>query len=512
MATTLGFKDVIDLPRWRPNSPALANSAAGAALAWENRNDSDGTPYIYCLRSASAFDAYDPTTDEWLPFATPGLAGTFGAGASAIMHPSQGPRGTLASGCTTSKIVLTTALPAAVGINQLANRGDGVGHAIRVVGNAAGSSGKTEKRYIVANTAGSTPTIWLDSPLSFSPVSGDAYEIRSGRVFLLSAGTLAAGMWKYFDIATTSYSGNLATTNLPATIGGDSSLVALSEVYVPNDKAPGVDGFLGQITATASASATITGSGLPSDLLANEYRNFQVRIVQDTTTPTAAGQRRRIASHTSGSAAVFTVASWAVTPSTTATFVIENDDDKILLFTNQTNVYTYNVTANSWDTTTFAAAANAGAAGIVAEQAFGITRDTTNMALHSHVFRIRGGNVATIDVLDIAGGANGVWSADIAYKNKGGALFNTGTCGGYDPATFGGRHLFINLNGTQRFLRFDVRNRTLDPYCYLRYPQGTAIVGSKLALSLFIDGTTKLSALYHLTNTQQQFFSVLNQR
>lgn len=515
MATTLGFKDIIDLPKWRHNSPALGASAAGGCLAYDMRNDSQGAAYIYFLRSATLLDAYDPTTDGWLSIQSPALTGTFGAGAACVLHPTQGPRGTIATGATTTTFTLTTALPAAVAINQLANRGDGVGHRVRVIGNAAGSSGKSEWRNVVANTAGTTPTITVDSAFSFAPILGDAYEFRSGRVFMLSAGTLAAGMWKYYDILTNSLSGNLATTNLPATVGGDSSLVALSEAFVPNDKVPGTDGFLGVITATASGATSITAGTLPSSasLFADEYRNFQVRIVQDTTTPTAAGQRRRISTHTSGTTPVFTVAAWAVTPSATAQFVIENDDDKIILFTNQNATYTYGITGNAWDaSTTFGAPGTAGGAGIVCAQSFGITRDTTGNARHSVIFRLRGGNVNTIDTLDIAGAAAGTWAADIAYKNKGLSLFNTGTCGVYDPATFGGRFIHLNLNGTQRFLRFDVRNRTLDAGTYLRFPQGAALVGGKMALSLFVDGATKLASVHHLTNTQTQFVSMLVQR
>ncbi len=515
MTTTLGFKDIIDLPRWGACAPALAATAAGSSLAYDMRNDSQGPAYLYFLRNATNLDGYDPTTDEWINIISPALTGTFGAGATCIMHPTQGPRGTLAAGSTTTSVVLSTALPAAVSANQLANRGDGLGHRIRIIGNAAGSSGKSEWKYITANTSGTTPTITLDSALTFTPATGDAYEIRSGRIFMLSAGALAAGMWKYFDIATSSVSANLLTTNLPATIAGDSSLVALSEGYVPNDKVPGTDGFLGAITATASGATSITAGTLPNSasLAADEYRNFQVRIVQDTTTPTAAGQRRRISTHTSGATPVFTVAAWAVTPSATATFVIENDDDKIILFTNQTAVYNYNITANTWDTTTWAAAAAAGAAGICAEQSFGITRDVTGNARHSYIFRIRGGNVNTIDVFDIAGASTGAWSADIAYRNKGLTLFTTGTCYAYDPATFGGRFIYINLSGTQRFLRFDMRNRMLDVWAYLRFPQpGAAVTGGKMAMSLFVDGATKLSSIYALTNTGAPFFSILAQR
>ena len=173
------------------------------------------------------------------------MTGTFGAGAGAVMMPAQGPRGVLAGGNTTTSIVLSTALPAAVAPNQLANKGNSNGFKIRIIGNSAGGSGKTEMRYIVGNTGGTTPTIYLDSPLSFTPQAGDAYEIRSGRLYMLSAGTLAAGCWKYYDIATNSFSGNLVHHE-PARDASstDSSFLALDESYVPFDADPG-EGFFG---------------------------------------------------------------------------------------------------------------------------------------------------------------------------------------------------------------------------------------------------------------------------
>lgn len=520
MTTTLDFKDIIDRPKWRMEAPALAASGAGMALAWDNRNtDISGNPYLYLLRSASALDFYDPTTGEWGALATPGLAGTFGAGATAVFHPSQGPRGTLAAGGTTTSVVLSTALPAAVGVNQLANRGDGTGFRILILNKV---TGKSEYRTIVGNTAGTTPTIYIDSttPFTAAPNLNDGYEIRAGRVFMLSAGTLAAGCWKYCDVATNSYSGNLATTNLPATIGTDSNAVALSESYVSNDRKPN-EGFVSGgatydassiskncIQSTAAAATTITGSGMPATLQANEYRNFQVRVVEDTVTPTAVGQRSRIASHTGGATGVFTVATWTVTPSSSAKFVIENDDDKILLRSSATtSVYTYNITANTWDTTTFTAAGAACGAGVVVEQGFGPVRDVTGNHRHSFIYNFRGGASASIDVLDIAGGANGAWSADIAYANKS-QTFTTGTCGAYAAATFNGRFIHLCINGTQRMARFDVLNRRLDAGAYMRFPQGTALVGQKMAVATFIDGSTKLDFIYHLTNSQTQMLSM----
>ena len=522
MATTLNFKDIIDLPQWRPEAPAVGVTAAGGSLSSDLRNDETRHPFIYFLRGAAAFEAFDPTTGEWIPLGSPTLQGTFGAGATSIFHPSQGPRGTIAAGATTTSITLTTALPAAVGVNQLANRGDGEGFTIRIIGSGAGSSGKIEERKIVANTAGTTPRIELDVALSFTPATRDAYEIISGRVFLLSASTNIAGNWKYYDVATNSFSGNLANTNLPAVISTDSAMIALSEVYVSNDRKPGegfVDGTATYnaastfdcVQATAATVNTITGSGMPS-LFTNEYRNFQVRIVEDTINTTAVGQRRRILSHTSGATGVFTTSTnWTVTPSSSAKFVVENDDDKIFMRSSAgVLIYNYNITANTWDTSTWAAPV-ANGAGSCGAQSFGITRDLTGNARQSFVYFFRGGNSVAIDVLDIAGAATGSWSNDIVYGNKA-QTFGSGTCSVYCPATLEGRFLNINVNGTQRMARFDVRNRVLDSQSYLRFPQGAAVTGVKFGHALFIDGTTKLSFIYHITNSQAQMFSLAIQR
>jgi hypothetical protein len=516
MPTTLDFKGFEHLPRWRPEATLQAATAAGSCFAWDHRNDVTSHPYVYFLRSATALDAFNPLKGygDFIPLTSPALTGTFGAGAAAVFNPSQGPRGTIAAGATTTSIPLTTALPAAVGINQLANRGDGVGFRIRICTNTAGAGGTTEERTIVGNTGGTTPTITISTPLSAAPASGATYEILSGRVYMLSAGALAAGVWKHYDVATNSYSGNLATTSLPATIGTDSSLVALSELHVPHNRAPGT-GFVNggatvdgknAIQGTAATSTTITGSGMPAALLANEYRNFQVRIISDAIAPTAVGQRRRITSHTAGATGVFTVAAFTVAPSSSATFVVENDDDKILLTSSAgLFVYNYNITPNTWDTSTWAVPVAHGA-GVVFEQSFGIARDDTNNARHSFLYRIRGGASAAIDVLDIAGAATGSWTNDMTYGNRG-QTFTTGTCGAYDAPFNDGRFLHLNVNGSARMVKFDMRNRLIDNGVFVSNLQGAAVTGGKLFTSTFIDGSTKLSRLYQALQTSNQVIS-----
>jgi hypothetical protein len=517
MSTTLGFKDIIDLPQWRPCAIAPTAPAAGSCMAADVRNDSTCDPFIYYLNSTVNLYAYSPAADAWLPKASPGLA-TF-TGAACVFHPSAGPRGTLAAGSSTTKVVISTALPASVAINQLANNGGSLrGFRIRIIGNASGSSsGKAEERTIIANTAGTTPTLTLDSALSFSPASGDAYEILSGRLFMYGGGT-TAGCWKYYDCATNSFSASLASPATGSTTVA--TLTSLSEQQTPNTQAPST-GFFGNLIATGTATGTITGQASSGDagVQINQYRNFQVRIVTDTGTPAACGQRRRIASHTAGSSPVYTLASnWTTTPSSTATFVIELDDDKIiLLHDTSASVFNYNITANTWDSTTWAASAAARSTGTMAALSFGIslgTDLTVDGARHSFLFSFRSGII--LDVFDIAGGTTGAWSSSAGYGNTPSSLLNTGASSAYDPVTNGGKYMYFNSAPSATFpswYRFDLKTRVLEPFAQLRYPNtGTLTAGNKAAMSFFVDGSTKLSFWTLLLQSATQMFSTACQR
>lgn len=522
------FRDILDIPEWRPMAITPIATVAGGCIVSDKRNNDEADPYIYQLASATVFNKYHVKNDEWLALPSPALAGTFGAGAASVFATHDGPSGVLAAGWTNIRGAITTALPAAVGVNQLANRGDNLGFFIKIIGNAAGSSGRTEIRRIVANTAGTTPTIRLDSALSFTPIAGDRFEIMSGRVYLLGAGTTAAGIWRWYDIATNSYF-SLATANLPATIGTDSTLLNTSELYVPHNRFPG-EGFLSGagtynggtlrcLTATATTATTITGEATAGDntVLANEYRNFQIRIVEDTAVPTAVGQRRRIISHTAGASPVYTVAAWTVTPSATARYVIENWTDNILLWTSAlATTFVFNITANAWtaDATVFAHRPAAVGVGVSAEQSFSIVPDADKNARHSFIYSIRGGGANAIDLFDIAGAATGVWTGLIPHGNAGAVAFTTGTSTEHATLSNQGRYFYINHNALQRFFRFDMLNRILEPFCFLRFAQGTAVVGKKMGTaSSIISGTnTRGEFIYVIQSGGTTFFQCFIQR
>ena len=530
---TNNFKTIIDRNMWIQTSPSYVAHAASTWMCSDLRNDMTRLPWVFYVPNTATLYVYNAVTKGWIAKANPALSAT-AAGAGCVFAPSFSILGSIGAGCTTTSIVTTTTLTA-VGANQLANRGGSgdYGFRIRIIGNSAGGSGKIEERWIVANTLGTTPTFILDSALTFTPANGDTYEILGGRLFMLASGAAGANSWKSWNTVHGAITG-LGYTNLP-TVGTDFSAVALDEAYVPYNHIPG-EGFIrgaGQydgtskycLTATATAAGSLTGqaSGGDSSVLANEYRNFQIRIVEDTATPTAVNQRRIIASHTAGASPVYTLGTnWAVQPSETAKYVIEYPN-QILLFSSGTGTtYTYNysnatqnngtnsISANAWHTTYFGArGANMGA-GCLSFASFGIQPDDGKNARHSHIHSFRGGATTTLDILNIAGGTTGAWSNAVVYDGTINT-FNTGSTGCYAPFDQNGVYAYIQLylaSSSHTYYRYDLKNRTFTSITPPDFIQtGTAAVGGRMAAVAVIDGSDKYSLLLmqsHLLTIMQE--------
>jgi hypothetical protein len=536
MANT--FKKVIDTQVWRQVPPMPNAHAAAVSVCSDLRNDISRNPFVYQLVSNAILNRFNIITKGSAFAVNPGLGGTFGAGSASAFMPSFGLVGTIAVGSTTTSVVLSTALPTAVGVNMLANRGGSgeYGYKLRIIDNAAGGSGKTAERYITGNTGGTTPTITVLSTFGFTPTTGARYEIVAGRVAMLGAGTTAATSWRSFEVATNTVA-SMGTTNLPATVGTDSSLMVLDEQYVPFDNSPG-DGMIKgaynydtgvvsryALTATATGASSLTGQATLGDavVVANEYRNFQIRVVEDTTNVTAVGQRRIIASHTAGPSPVYTLGTaWSVTPSATAKYVIELPNLVLLRSTATTTVYTYNYTdatinngtnsiaANAWSTTYFAVAPATNAAGGMWAPSFGIAPDQNRYARQSFCYFFRGAS-ATLDVLDIAGGTTGAWTGAIVYDGSPGALPTTGSGGCYSPFDNEGRMFYMNLyvaSQISQIYRFDVQNRVLSTFTPTDFLQsGAAALGNRVACYVALDGTDTYDTVFlqsHLSTIAQE--------
>ena len=538
MANT--FKKVIDRMMWVQVAPSPNAHVGSASFNSDLRNDSTRNPFVYQVASNTALNRYNIITKAWQLAGNPGYPAV-SASAISCFVPSFSLVGTIAAGATTTRVTLTTALPTAPGINMLANRGGSgeLGYRLRIIDTTAG---KTEERWIVGNTASTTPVIDVDYAFSFTPATGARYEILSGRSIHLSSGAIAAASWRSFEVATNTFA-NLGTTNLP-TIATDSALLVMDELYVPYDCKPGEgmvkgatvydatpNGFgLVALLATASAASTITGQATGGDavVVANEYRNFQIRIVADPTTPASVGQRRIIASHTAGPSAVYTMGTaWTTQPSSSARFVIEQPNQIVLRTAANTTTYTYNysdatqnngtnsIAANAWSTTYFGTAPAANAAGCLWAPSFGIQPDVGRNARHSFNYFFRGGAVSTLDLLDIAGGTTGAWTGAITYDGNQNT-FGVGATGSYSPFGEEGRYTYFNLyvaSQVSQIFRFDAKNRVLSPYVPTDFIQvGVAAQGSRMATYCAIDGTDKYACVLlqsHLSTICQELIPLV---
>jgi hypothetical protein len=528
------FKKVIDRMLWAQVAPAPNAHASAICVTSDLRSDVSRNPFVYQLVSNTILNRYNFVTKAWNFVQSPALAGTFAAGAAMAFAPSMGLTGTIAAGATTTRVTLSTALPTAVGVNMLANRGGSgdYGFKIRIIDTTAG---KTAERFIVANTAGTTPVIDVLSSFGFTPATGARYEILAGRTFMLGAGTTASNIWRSLEVATNTLSTGLSTTGLPATIGTDSSIIVLDEQYTPYDMSPGEGMVKGSyvydtgvvsrsaLTATAAGASTLTGQAAGGDAVvaANEYRNFMIRIVEDTTTTAAVGQRRVIASHTAGASPVYTLGTaWTTQPSATAKYVIELPNLMLVRSTATTTVYTYNyndftinngtnnIATNSWSTTYFGAAPAANAASGMWMPSFGIQPDVARNARHSFCYFWRGG-AATLDALDIAGSITGTWTGAITID--GAVALTTGTSGAYSPFGQEGRMFYMNIytaSAVNQIFRFDVKNRVLSPYTPTDFLQtGGAAVGNRMASYCAIDGSDRYDVVLlqsHLSTVTQE--------
>lgn len=544
MSTTITSRYIVDLPEWRalhqPIAGALSSAvaAAGVCFAPDMRCRDYATPHVYFQNSGTMY-SYNNKLDSWQIVLNTGIAGGFTQGSNAVFCPTFGPMGTIAAGGTVNKVTLSTALSASVQVNQLANRGDGLGFIVRIIGNAAGSSGKIEERRVIANTSGTTPTIYFDKPLSFTPATGDRYEFLSGSVLFLNTGANStANIFRRYDLLTNSFTALSATggTGTIATIPTThNQLIALDEQYVPCDRNPGEGFIVGASTyditgdfskscllATGSGANTITGQAASGDagVIINQFRNYQIRIVEDTAIPTAVGQRRRITSHTAGASPVYTVATnWTVTPSTTCKFVIENDTDRIIgLFGGATAIYNYFIsnlgntaaTANTWDTTSWAARSVAFGAGGLSWYSFGVSptqhSTTENTVKSSNIISFRGGST-TYDILDIAGAATGSWTNGATMLNAGNSGFDAWIGANdyyyfaYNPHTQNGEYMYTALgasssstNAQRHYVRFNSLNGMLEKVAGPKVANGgTNGFGACVAwCSVFQDGATKV--------------------
>lgn len=446
---------------------APAATVAGAFVVAPDSGNFNNSLYV---RSATEHYLYNHDEDAYMQIPSGALAGTFGAGACGVYHPWS-INYTATGGSTTSVTV-------AAGTHNITGRA--VGQTIEFLSAGTASGFRTTITSIMNNAGAGTITLNLAGTAPTAILNTHTFRLTTGRFYVMNAGTIAAGIFKVFDVATVAWQANLGTTNLPATWGTDGKLVVaynFGEQYATG-------------TATAGGASTLTNSAKAWTI--NQWTNYQVRI----TAGTGIGQIRNIASNTG--TVLTTSAAWTTTPDATSQYVIEaNEDWLYLLGNNAVTMYRYSISANAW-TVLAPTTARSGApiAGMTAN-AVSITGDalwaSESAILNGrYIYSFRGGS-ATLDRFDIAGGTAGAGAwAIVAYVGT--ETFNTGS-----SAFPMGGFLYVRKDATNRFFKYSVVDNAMRPFATNLYTDGAALLGHKIWVKNLPGSDIKW--LYSLSNT-----------
>lgn len=476
MAVTNKNQPVLHRKEFQMMTPAPVATAAGMFVVAPNSGNFDD---VLLVASATAHYLYSHNDDAYVQIPSGALAGTFGAGACGVRHPWSIPY-TATGGSTTS----VTVAAATHNITGLA-----VGKTIEFISAGTASGYRSTVTSIINNAGTGTITINFTGPAPTAILNTHTFRLTTGRYYIMNAGTIAAGIWKVFDVATMAWQANLVTTNLPATWGTDGKLVI----------ACNFGGVFAQGTATAGAASTITNGA--KNWGVNQWTNYQIRI----TAGTGVGQTRVIASNTA--TVITTATAWTTNPDATSVYAIEaNEDWLYLLGNNAVTMYRYSISANTW--TVLAPTTARGGAPIAGMTANAVgTSGDANWALETaildgrYIYSFRGG-AATLDRFDIAGGTAGAGAwAVVTYIGT--ETFSTGS-----SAFVMGKYLYVRKDATNRFFKYSVVDNVILPFATNLYTDGAAVLGHKIWVKNF-DSTKTIQWLYSLANTGQPLHRIM---
>jgi hypothetical protein len=434
-------------------------SVAGAFVVAPDSGNFDDALFVF---SATSHFLYSHADDAYQQITSGALAGTFGAGACGVRHPWS--QAYTATGGSTTTITVAAATH---NIGMYA-----VGAVVECI--SAGTASGFGTGTITLTLATTAPTAILNT---------HTFRLLTGRYFLMNAGTIAAGIFRVYDVATQSWAASLVTTNLPATWGTDGKLVLAynyGEIFATG-------------TATAGAASTLTNAAKAWTV--NQWTNYQVRISAGT----GVGQIRTIASNTA--TVLTTSVAWTTNPDATSVYQIEaNEDFLYLLGNNAVTMYRYSISANTWTvmapTTARAGVPVAGMSGnAVGATGDALWADETNIKDGRFIYSLRGGS-AIIDRFDIAGGTAGA-GAWLVMTYGGAETFATGS-----SASIMGRFMFIRKDSTHRYFKYSVVDNSVYPLAVNGYPDGAALLGNKLWVKNY-DSTRAIQWLYSFGNTAQ---------
>ena len=469
MATTNGNRKILDLKRWEFCTPSPAATGAGHFIVSSRHYRQQQL----LVQSNTAQYLYNPNEDGWIQVPSAALAGTFGAGAC-------GTSGGWSTGSTAGAATLTASSGTTTTIvtNQTLAR-DLRGYAVQIVS----GPGAGDVKSIASNTIGANATITITTTFSAAITSSSTYRLLTPAFFVLGAGTLAAGSFKRYDLATNTWV-TLSITGLPATVGTDGRLISTPSTLDGNFVS------FASGTATSGTASTLVNSG--KTWTTNQWANSQIRI----TAGTGAGQIRTISSNDGTSVTVSS--NWGTTPDATSQYSIEGNDDYIYYIgNNAVTMYRYSISANTWTTLSPTAARSAApGAGMSGHWVCGSSDSawTNESAIINgrRIYSLRGAAGAGLDYYDIA---LNTWVSGVTYSPAT-ETFTTGT-----KYSYNGNYLYIQKDATGRWFRYNFVTGEMDGWNTMTYTQGAAAVGDTCFDVTYTDGATSIVYVYTILNT-----------
>lgn len=468
MPTTNGNRPILDTPAWQFMSPLPTATVAGSFVASSRHYRQQ---QLYVTSNTTAW-LHNPSHGGWAATPSPALAGTFGAGAAGC-----------AAGWSVGAAVGAASLTATAGTttsittNQTLAR-DLRGYNVQIL--SGPNAGETKE--IASNTIGTNATITFTTASASAFSASTVYRLLTPRWFVLGAGTLAAGSFKFYDFATNTWQ-SLSNTGLPASIGTDGKLISTPSWMD--------SGYLSQATGTATAGGASTIDNSSKAWSVNQWANAQIRI----TAGTGAGQIRTIASNTATSITVSSA--WTTVPDATSQYAISGNDDWLYYIgNNAVTMYRYSISANTWTTLSpVAARGGAPGAGMSGHWVWGALESdwTAENSIRNgrYIYSFRGAAGAGLDRYDIA--AN-TWES-VTYSPAT-ETFTTGT-----KWTLIEGNLYGTKEATGRWFRYNFATNSMDGWHVQLYPHSTAIAGDTAWDVSYFDGATKIHFIYIGLNT-----------
>lgn len=460
---------------WQMMTPAPVASAAGAFVIAPDSGNWNNALYV---TSATVHYLYNHDEDGFMQIPSGALAGTFGAGACGVFHPWS--INYTANGGTTTTVTVAAAT------HNITGRIDG--QTIEFISAGTSSGHRATVTNILNNAGSGTITITFSPAAPTAIANSHTFRATTGRFYLMNAGTVAAGIFKVFDVGTMAWQANLTTTGLPAAWGTDGKLVTAYH--------------FGEIFATGTATGG-TGTTLVDAVKTwgtNQWTNYMVRI----TGGTGIGQTRVISSNTG---TTLTVPAWTTNPDVTSTYEITaNEDWLYLLGNNAVTMYRYSISANTWATVApTVARSGAPVAGMTAnaigETGYSVWADESAILDGRYIYSLRGGATATLDRFDIAGGTSGAGAwAVVGYIGT--DTFTTGS-----SAFPMGEFIYIRKDATNRFFKYSVVDNAMRPFNTNTYTDGVAVLGNKIWVKNLEGSNVKW--VYSLQNTGTALHRVL---